>query len=162
MSIDALTRATDTLVQVTGLSQEAVDELREAARSPRLLPGGGFHTTTQIDSLVGLAGDYLWSENLLAVRTIRFTFDPGSVGSAGTYSIRSGPLVVEEGTFQCFAAGSGATIALLFLRPTGGPERIFIIAGAFIEADATVTIMILADFNVVGLIIPRFSAVRLP
>ena len=162
MSTDALTRATDELLNATDLSTEAVDQLRRTADSPRLLPGGGFHTATQIDSLVGLAGGYLWSENLLAVRTITFAFDPGTVGSAGTYSIKAGPLAVEEGSFRCFPAGAGTSVALLFLRPTGGPERIFIIAGAFIEADATVTIMRLADFNVAGQIIPRFSAVRLP
>jgi hypothetical protein len=162
MSTDALTRATDELLSAAGLSTEAVDQLRQTAGSPRLLPGGGFHTATQIDSLVGLAGDYLWSEDRFAVRTIAFAFGPGTVGSAGTYSIKAGPLAVEEGTFQCFPAGSGTNVALLFLQPTGGSQRILIIAGAFIEADATVTIMLLADFNVAGLIIPRFSAVRLP
>ena len=162
MSTDALTRATDTILDVTGLSTEAIDQLRQAADSPRLLPGGGFHTATQIDSLAGLAGDYLWSESPLAVRTITFTFDTGAVGTAGTYSIRSGLLAVEEGSFQSFPSGSGTSVALLFLQPSGGPQRIIIIAGAFIEAGGTITIMVLADFNVAGQIIPRFSAVRLP
>ena len=43
----------------------------------------------------------------------------------------------------------------------GGPQRIFIIAGAFIDGTGEIVIMILADFNIAGQIIPRFSAVRL-
>ena len=58
-------------------------------------------------------------------------------------------------------SGPTSTVALLFLQPVAGPQRIFIIAGAFVDENGKIVIMILADFNIAGLIIPRFSAVRL-
>src|SRR5690348_3462009 len=164
MSTDTLARATENVLRVARLSPKAADDLRKASSSAPagLLPGGGFHTATQIDSLSGLAGDYLWSEDRTAVRTATFTFDPTTVGSAGTYAIRTGTVVFEEGGFRSFPSGAGTSVALLFLEPTGGPQRVVVVAGAFIDSAGTVDIMLLADFSVAGQVIPRFSAVRLP
>ena len=161
MPTDILARATDNALRAAQLSAETIERLRTAANSPHLLATPGYHPADDIDSLDGLAGSYLWSEDRLSVRTITFTFDPGQVGSAGTYAIKSGTAVFEEGAFQCVPSGP-STVALLFLQPVAGPQRIFIIAGAFIDASGKIVILILADFNIVGQIIPRFSAVRLP
>lgn len=161
MTAETLARATDNALRAARLPAETIEGLRAAANSPHLLPAPGFHSATDVDSLDGLAGSYLWSEEPLAVRVITFTFTPGQVGSAGEYRIRSGPAVVEEGSFQCVPSGPSSTVALLFLQPVAGPQRILIIAGAFVDATGKIVIMILADFTVAGLIIPRFSAVRL-
>jgi hypothetical protein len=161
MTAETLARATDNALRAAQLPAATIDGLRAAANSPHLLPDAGFHSATDIESLDGLAGSYLWSEEPLAVRVITFTFAPGQVGSAGDYRIKSGPVVVEEGSFQCVPSGPTSTVALLFLQPVGGPQRIFIIAGAFVDGTGQIVIMILADFNIAGLIVPRFSAVRL-
>ncbi|MGH3671409.1 MAG: hypothetical protein ACRDSH_12355 [Pseudonocardiaceae bacterium] len=133
MSTDALTRATENVMQAAHLSPEAADELRAAANSPTLLPAGGYHSSAEIDSLTGLPGSYLWSEDLLNVRVITFAFSPGKVGSEGVYTIKSGTVLFEEGIFQSVPSGQSSPVALLFLQPSGGPQRIFIIAGAFID-----------------------------
>ena len=162
MPSDLVTQTTQHILDLAPLSTAAVEDLRHAATAAPLLPGGGFHDATDIDSLDGLPGDYLWSEDHLAIRTITFAFDPTTVGRAGSYTIKTGTLVFEQGSFQCFPSGAGTNVALLFLQPTGGPQRIFVIAGAFIDPANTITIMLLVDFNIAGQIIPRFSAVRLP
>jgi hypothetical protein len=161
MPTDILARATDDVVRAAQLSAETVDQLRAAAASPELLPSGGYHPADDIDSLDGLAGSYLWSEDRLNVRVATFTFASGQVGALGTYTIKSGTAVVEEGDFQCVPSGPSSPVALLFLQPTAGAQRIFIIAGAFLDGTGKIIIMILADFNIAGQIIPRFSAVRL-
>ena len=109
MTAETLARATDNALRAAQLPAETIEGLRAAANSPHLLPDAGFHSATDIDSLDGLAGSYLWSEELLAVRVITFTFAPGQVGSAGDYQIKSGPLVVEEGSFQCVPCGPTST-----------------------------------------------------
>jgi hypothetical protein len=161
MTAETLARATDNALRAAQLPAETIEGLRAAANSPHLLPDAGFHSATDIDSLDGLVGSYLWSEESLAVRVITFTFAPGQIGSAGDYQIKSGPAVFEEGSFQCVPSGPTSTVALLFLQPVAGPQRIFIIAGAFVDGTGEIVIMILADFNIAGLIVPRFSAVRL-
>ena len=161
MPTDILARATDNLLLAAQLTPDTIEQLRAAAASPELLASPGYHPADDLDSLDGLAGSYLWSEDQLGVRVATFTFGPGQVGSAGRYTIKSGTVVVEEGDFQCVPSGPSSPVALLFLQPTAGPQRIFIIAGAFVDQTGKIVIMILADFNIAGQIIPRFSAVRL-
>src|SRR4051812_629657 len=59
----------------------------------------GWHGASDIVTLKGLGGDFLWAENPLQPARIQFTFDPARIGSQGTYKIEALPWQVEEGTF---------------------------------------------------------------
>jgi len=129
----------------------------ELASSP-----AGWHGSDDIETLVGLAGDFLWSENPFALARISFVFDAGHLGSQGSYQIINGLLTVEKGAFYSVPNNPAIGWAAISLAPTGASElRSFGVAGMFTDANWTIETLMLQKLGPSGPLLPPFSAVRL-
>jgi hypothetical protein len=123
----------------------------------------GWHGPDDIRTLEGLGGSYLWSEDLLRLARISFRFDPGRVGSQGTYEIISGLSSVDTGPFYCVPNNPAIGWAGITLAPGLPPRpRTFIVAGMVTDRDWTIQILLLNKLDAQGLVQPPFSAVRMP
>ncbi len=124
-------------------------------------PSAGWHGASDIVTLKGLGGDFLWAENPLQPSRIRFTFDPAHVGSQGTYKIEALPWQVEEGTFFSVPNNPAIGWAAVCLMPKTGPTRVFTVYGMFTDAAWTISILMLNKLDAQGPVQPPFSVLRM-
>jgi hypothetical protein len=156
MSVDVTTQD---LLHAAELPPETGDALRALfdATAPLIAPG--YHGPLDIPTLEGLPGSYLWFENPLVVRVIRFTFDSDKVGFQGRYTLSSG-FTVEQGTFRCVPNNPAIGFAFLGLTPDGGATRAWPISGMVTDPLQRIAVLQLGEF-VGSQLVTRFAAVRL-
>lgn len=122
----------------------------------------GWHGVDDIQTLDGLGGSYLWTENPLQPGRITFQFDPGHIGSQGTYNIISGLFTVEQGIFYCVPNNPAIGWASITLAPNSSPiPRSFIVAGMFTDSHWKIEILLLNKLNETGPVQPPFSVIRM-
>lgn len=153
----------DLFLKSSALTAPQTDNLHKSYQGVAELTASpaGWHGADDIPTLEGLAGNYLWSEDPLSVKVIHLAFDPGHVGSQGTYSLTSGVIVVEQGTFFCVPNNPAIGWAALNLAPTVGPVRSFVFAGIMTDANWKIIIALLNKLGSSGPVLPAFSAVRI-
>lgn len=135
----------------------------EVAAGERVASAAGWHGVTDIQTLEGLGGNYLWPENLFQIARIGFRFDPDRVGSQGTYEIISWFGTFEQGIFYCVPNNPAIGWAAITLVPNNQSNpRSFVVAGMFTDSNWKIEILLLNKLNDQGLVQPPFSAVRLP
>lgn len=135
---------------------QAIAEL--AATSP-----AGWHGMDDIQTLKGLAGHYLWTENLLQPARMHWHFDSTHVGSQGSYDISTGLAVLEQGIFYCVPNNPAIGWAAISLMPTtsGATPRSFIVSGMLTDSHWKVMSLLLNKLGDHGPLQPGFSAVRM-
>jgi hypothetical protein len=122
----------------------------------------GWHGVDDIQTLDGLGGSYLWTENPLQPARITFRFDPGHIGSQGTYDIISGLFTIEQGIFYCVPNNPAIGWASISLAPSSASiPRSFIVAGMFTDSNWKIEIMLLNKLNASGPVQPPFSVIRM-
>lgn len=123
----------------------------------------GWHGMNDIQTLKGLAGHYLWTEHPLQPARINWRFDPGHIGSQGSYDISAGLAVLEEGTFYCVPNNPAIGWAAVSLMPTssGATQRSFIVAGMLTDNHWKVMALLLNKLGDHGPQQPAFSVVRM-
>lgn len=121
----------------------------------------GWHGASDIRTLEGLGGSYLWPENLFQIARIGFRFDPDRVGSRGTYEIISWFGLFEQGTFYCVPNNPAIGWAAITLFPDNqSSPRTFVVAGMLTDRNWKIEILLLNKLGEQGLIQPLFSALR--
>jgi len=134
----------------------------EAAAVERVASAAGWHGLSDIQTLEGLGGNYLWPENLFQLARIDLRFDPDRVGSKGTYEIISWFSTFERGIFYCVPNNPAIGWAAIALVPDSQPSpRSFIVAGMFTDSNWKVEMLLLNKLNDQGPVQPPFSAVRI-
>jgi len=147
------------------VNDDTMQRLKAAFDNPAEQLGAqsaGWHGPDDIDTLEGLAGDYLWGENPLQPARISFVFDAGHVGYQGRYQLHRsffGPS--EEGTFHCVPNNPAIGWAFISLEPAGGAPRPFIVNGMFTDAAGRIVILLLNKTDAHGPVYPPFSAQRM-
>lgn len=135
----------------------------EIAAVERAASAAGWHGVSDIQTMEGLGGNYLWPENLFQVARIVFRFDPDRVGSKGTYEITSWFGTFEQGIFYCVPNNPAIGWAAITLVPdSASTPRSFVVAGMFTDSNWKIEILLLNKLNDQGLVQPPFSAVRIP
>lgn len=134
----------------------------EVAAVERAASAAGWHGATDIQTLEGLGGTYLWPENLFQVARISFRFDPDRIGSGGTYEIVSWFGTVEQGTFFCVPNNPAIGWAAIALGPNNQTTpRAFVVAGMFTDSNWKIEVLLLNKLNDQGPVQPPFSALRI-
>ncbi len=163
MSIDEITTdAIENIIRVSQLRPATIDSLKSDYEVTAHAGAAGWHGPLDIETLAGLEGQFLWSENPFNVRTISFTFDSDKVGFQGTYKLGSGVFTLEKGVFYSIPNNPAIGYAFITLDPEGAPEpRPFTVAGMFTDDDWKIIILLLNKVGPSGPIQPPFSAVRI-
>jgi len=135
----------------------------ELAALERAAGAAGWHGVADIQTLQGLAGNYLWPENTFQLARIGFRFDSDGVGSKGTYEIISWFGTFEQGVFHCVPNNPAIGWAAIALVPDNhqSSPRSFVVAGMFTDSHWKIEILLLNKLNDQGLVQPPFSAVRI-
>jgi hypothetical protein len=154
-------KALDKLLGATQLPARALDDLKAQFSQSALLLGAGWHGPTDIKTLVGLEGQFLWPEDIFNVGTIRFTFDPDKIGSDGSYQLTRGWSVAEEGQFHCVPNNPAIGFAAIGLMPTVGEPRTFVVSGMTTDTEWKIYVALLNKLGPSGPTQPPFSAVRI-
>jgi hypothetical protein len=122
----------------------------------------GWHGSDDIQTLVGLGGQYLWAEDPLRVSQITFKFDQGHAGSQGIYIISGGFDPLQQGIFYCVPNNPAIGWASITLVPNSAPvPRSFIVAGMETDANWKIIILLLNKLGEQGPVQPPFSAIRM-
>lgn len=141
------------------------DQALQAARlqfaQTSALGAAGWHGPHDIKTLIGLQGQFLWSEDVFQVRTMLFDFDPGHGGSEGRYQLFGGWTPTEQGRFQCVPNNPAIGYAFIALLPDGGEPRTVIVSGMMTGNDWKIYTAVLNKVGASGPQLPPFSAVRL-
>lgn len=147
------------------MSQVLVPPSTPGARSlPAIgqFPGlGGWHGPGDIQSVAGLDGIYLWTENPLQPMQITFRFDPESFFFNGTYSIRSGFMTIEQGGFYAVPDSPWSPYggqAYIDVGHGGPQERHIIVSGMLTDSNWKILFMLLTPADTRK---PAFSALRI-
>ena len=154
MSTSVTDETMEAIVRDTGLTTAELAEVQaelDAAVS-------GFQGPSQITSLAGLAGTYLWPENGTP-QTIKFTFNIGSV-EEGTYLLSN--LLTgtsEKGDFTG-PVTAPPSLARITLEPNAGIPRAFAILSMFTD-PATGNIQNMQLRKLFPSLFRIFSAVRM-
>ena len=161
MPTDVTSSPAHDLMHAAGLRTETADSLRRLFETTTPLITPGFHGPLDIKTLVGLPGSYLWLEDPLNARVITFTFDSDKVGFQGRYTLTSGLLAVEAGTFHCVPNNPAIGFAFLTLvSDNGNPTRSWPINGMVTDPLGRITMLLLAELTG-GQLVTAFNAVRL-
>lgn len=120
----------------------------------------GWHGPTDIVTLVGLAGEYFWSEDWVRPAKIGFAFDAGKEGSQGTYKLTTA-LSLEEGVFYCVPNNPAIGWAFISLVSNGGAARHFTVAGMMTDSAWKISVLMLNKMGPDGPVNPPFSALRI-
>ena len=141
----------------------ALKALHEESVAALASSPAGWHGPDDIETLVGLGGTYLWSEDPFGVTQIEFTFDPAHIGSQGAYSITSGLTIKEAGTFHSMPNNPAIGWASITLIPGNSPAalRSFVVAGMETDSNWKIIILLLNKLREHGPIQPPFSAIRM-
>ncbi|HEU0204880.1 MAG TPA: hypothetical protein VFR86_31090 [Burkholderiaceae bacterium] len=161
-NVSSNAKAAETLLQAARIPTPAFDSLKaQYERSAQLL-GAGWHGPTDIQTLTGLEGQFLWPEDFFSVRTITFTFDADKVGFQGTYKLAAGLSVVEQGVFYSVPNNPAIGFAAVSLAPQGGQQpRSFIVSGMFTDNNWKIYVGLFNRLGAEGPEQPPFSAVRI-
>lgn len=155
----------DKVLRQCNLEPTTISELNkqyEQATQQAPLGNAGWHGADDIQTLVGLEGTFLWTENIFAPSQIQFTFDAGHVGETGTYKITSlQSLPIEHGTFFSVPNNPAIGWAFINLIPQAGSPRPFIVSGMFTDQAWKISILLLNKIGATGPVQPPFSAVRI-
>ena len=159
-------KSIETAIRASGVSTSAMGELDTQYNNLTgwTLGAIGWHGPTNIQTLVGLEGTFLWTEKPFMIENITFDFDTDKVGFQGQYKIRSGwGLLSEEGTFHCVPNNPAIGWAFISLVPTTPNQttRGFIISGMVTDAAWKIYVLSLNNVGESGPTLPLFSAVRL-
>lgn len=148
--------------QIHSSLAESLHQLHQETRASLAPSAAGWHGFDDIKTLEGLGGSYLWTENPLQPARITFQFDPGHVGSQGTYNIMSGLFIIEQGTFYSVPNNPAIGWASISLAPnTMATPRPFIVAGMFTDSNWKIEILLLNKVGASGPIQPPFSVLRM-
>lgn len=163
MSVSTIENAAENMLRASQLQPPTLDSLKaQYEEATQTLGVAGWHGFNDIETLVGLEGQFLWPEDPLSFRTITFTFDSDKVGFQGRYRIVSGVFTVEEGVFFSVPNNPATGFAAVSLVPQGGPtRRTFIFAGIFTDNEWKIITALLNELGPNGPIQPPFSAVRI-
>ena len=163
MSDDSIAKAAENALGAAQLQPETLESLKgQYEKAAQVFGPAGWHGPLDIETLVGLEGQFLWPEEPFNFRTITFTFDPAAVGFQGEYKIVSGVFTVEEGDFFCAPNNPAIGFAIISLVPQGGTSsRAFTFAGMFTDNNWEIIIALLNKLGPTGPIQPPFSAVRI-
>lgn len=148
--------------KAVGLDEAALRGVMEQHRDKVTASGAGWHGPDDIQTLEGLAGSYMWFDNPLVPAVINFTFDAGSVGSAGSYTLTRYGMLVESGTFACVPNNPAIGWAFVLLEPSVGAARSYNFNGMFTYPGWTIQIALMASVGPKGPVLPGFSMLRLP
>jgi hypothetical protein len=89
-----------------------------------------WHSPNDIQTMTGLEGQFLWTEELQAPVIISFKFDPNRVGSFGTYTLARAGITVEQGDFYSVPSNLLIGYAAIALTPQGGSDpRVYVVQG---------------------------------
>jgi hypothetical protein len=131
-------------------------------RAAEVAGAAGWHGVDDIESLAGLEGQFLWSEDPFNFRVMTFTFDTDKVGSQGKYKLTTGVFTIEEGVFLSIPNNPAIGFAVIVLSPQGGaPQRVFMVAGMFTDDNLKIILLLLNTLGAAGPNQPPFSAVRM-
>lgn len=155
------TKALDDLLRTAKLPAPAQGLLKDQFSQSALLLGAGWHGPTDIKTLVGLEGQFLWPEDIFNVGTIRFTFDLDKIGYEGRYQLTRGWSVAEEGQFHCVPNNPAIGFAAIGLLPDGGQPRAFVVSGMATDNEWKIYVALLNKLGDNGPVQPPFSAVRI-
>jgi hypothetical protein len=163
MSVDAIANAAETALTASQLQPQTLENLKvQYEKAAEVVGAAGWHGPLDIETLVGLEGQFLWAEDPFIFRTINFTFDSDKVGFQGRYKIASGIFTVEEGVFHSIPNNPAIGFAFITLVPQGGPaSRAFLVNGMFTDDNWKIIILLLNKLGPSGPIQPPFSAVRI-
>jgi len=154
-------KALDKLLSAAQLPPQALEDLKAQFSQSALLLGAGWHGPTDIKTLIGLEGQFLWPEDIFNVGTIRFTFDPDKIGSDGRYQLTRGWSVAEEGQFHCVPNNPAIGFAAIGLMPDVGEPRVFVVNGMTTDNEWKIYVALLNKLGPNGPTLPPFSAVRI-
>ena len=163
MSENAIANATETALSASQLQPQTLENLKtQYEKASEAVGAAGWHGPLDIETLVGLEGQFLWSEDPFTFRTINFAFNSGQEGFQGKYKIASGVFTLEEGVFHSVPNNPAIGFAFITLVPQGGPaSRTFLVNGMFTDASWKIIILLLNKLGPSGPIQPPFSAVRI-
>jgi hypothetical protein len=163
MSEDAIANATENALRASELQPQMLDSLKDQyEKAAQVVGAAGWHGPFDIQTLVGLEGQFLWPEDLFNFRVITFTFDTDKVGFQGKYKLAVGVFTVEEGVFHSVPNNPASGFAFVTLVPQGGSaSRTFLLAGMFTDNDWKIIVALLNKLGPSGPIQPPFSAVRI-
>ncbi len=137
-------KATENLLRAAKLSSNGAQGLKVQFERSAQGIAAGWHGANDIQTLSGLEGRFLWTEDLFALRTISFTFDPDKIGFQGRYALSTGLVVVEEGVFHCVPNNPAIGFAAITLAPQSGAEpRTFRVTGMFTDNEWRIYVAIL-------------------
>jgi len=155
-------KSAESLIQAARIPAPMFDTLKEQYEQSIQLLGAGWHGPTDIQTLTGLEGQFLWPEDFFSVRTLTLTFDADKVGFQGTYQLAAAMSVVEEGVFHCVPNNPAIGFAAITLVPgSGEPPRSWIVSGMFTDNGWKVYVALLNKLGPDGPEQPPFSAVRI-
>jgi hypothetical protein len=129
-------KAAENVMRAAKLSSNAAQGLKVQFERSAQSVAAGWHGANDIQTLSGLEGRFLWTEDLFALRTIAFTFDPDTIGFQGRYALSTGLVVVEEGTFHSVPNNPAIGFAAVSLSPqSGAASRTFRVTGMFTDNE---------------------------
>jgi hypothetical protein len=154
-------KALDELLRAAKIVAKAQDELKSQFSGSALLSSAGWHGPTDIKTLVGLEGQFLWPEDIFNVGTIRFTFDLDKIGFEGSYQLVRGWSVAEQGRFHSVPNNPAIGFAAISLVPQFGAPRTFVVSGMTTDNEWKIYVAVLNKLGDSGPTLPPFSAVRI-
>ena len=162
MATASSTKAADNLLRAAQVPVPMFDSLKAHFDQSAQVLGAGWHGPTDIQTLSGLEGQFLWAEDFFSVRTIGFTFDLDKIGFQGTYKLTNGLSIVEEGVFHSVPNNPAIGFAAVTLAPDSGqPPRSFLVSGMFTDNEWKIYVALLNKLGANGPVQPPFSAVRI-
>lgn len=147
------------------LEASQVKQLLETHEKAKSLTdrAAGWHNFDDIQTMEGLKGRFLWSEDLLGPAVINFKFDPNRIGSFGTYTLTRAGTTAEQGEFYSVPNNPAIGWAAIILTPQGtSNSRPFFVGGMMTDEKRCISILILNKLGAHGPTLPPFSAVRMP
>ena len=154
-------KAVETLLRNAQLPAEIQEGLKAQFSQSTLLLGAGWHGPSDIKTLVGLEGQFLWPEDVFNVGTIRFTFDAGKIGYDGRYELTRGWSVAEQGQFHSVPNNPAIGFAAIALMPDGGEPRSFVVNGMMTDNEWKIYVAVLNKLGPTGPLQPPLSIVRI-
>ncbi len=164
-SVAEKTSIAEHAIRASKLEMSSVNQLNDQYRKftqEKAQAAEGWHGADDIQTLVGLEGNFLWTEDFFRLSQIQFTFNPGQVGSQGTYKITSLQATIEEGMFFSVPNNPAIGWAFITLVPSLNPmPRSFTVAGMMTDSAWKILIILLNKLGQTGPILPPFSAIRI-
>jgi hypothetical protein len=156
-------KAAESLLRAGQVPSPMLDTLKsQYERSAQVFGAAGWHGPNDIQTLVGLEGQFLWPEEFFSIRTITFTFDPDKIGFQGSYQLASGLSIAEQGVFHCVPNNPAIGFAAIALVPeSGAAPRSFVVSGIFTDIEWKIFVGLLNKLGPNGPVQPPFSAVRI-